>query len=151
MLKKSLNILMSYKISGCKFFGLSLFVNCLLMLSKINMDLRYVQIYNRVKIFIYMLYLRLLNTRLLKCIYLSIGIFRPDIATILIGATRLIATMLASTAVERTGRRFLLMLSTAFCAVSMVRLALCLSLTYVCFVSVSRTPKIRANKFSLII
>ncbi|CAK1540974.1 unnamed protein product [Leptosia nina] len=44
---------------------------------------------------------------------------RPDIATIIIGSTRLIASMVAPFVVERAGRRILLLASTAFCACSL--------------------------------
>ncbi|XP_022128860.2 facilitated trehalose transporter Tret1-like [Pieris rapae] len=44
---------------------------------------------------------------------------RPDIATIVIGSTRLLASMIAPFVVERAGRRILLLVSTAFCACSL--------------------------------
>ncbi|XP_038219739.1 facilitated trehalose transporter Tret1-like [Zerene cesonia] len=44
---------------------------------------------------------------------------RPDLATIYIGGTRLIASMVAPFVVERAGRRILLLVSTVFCAVSL--------------------------------
>ncbi|XP_046972892.1 facilitated trehalose transporter Tret1-like [Vanessa cardui] len=44
---------------------------------------------------------------------------RPDIATIIIGATRLLASLVAPFVVERAGRRILLLVSTAFCAISL--------------------------------
>ncbi|XP_075986337.1 facilitated trehalose transporter Tret1-like [Anticarsia gemmatalis] len=44
---------------------------------------------------------------------------RPDLATILVGTTRLVASMIAPTVVERAGRRILLLTSTAFCAISL--------------------------------
>ncbi|XP_045519410.1 facilitated trehalose transporter Tret1-like isoform X2 [Pieris brassicae] len=44
---------------------------------------------------------------------------RPDIATIVIGSTRLVASMIAPFIVERAGRRILLLVSTAFCACSL--------------------------------
>ncbi|XP_047035819.1 facilitated trehalose transporter Tret1-like [Helicoverpa zea] len=44
---------------------------------------------------------------------------RPDLATILVGATRLLSSLIAPTLVERAGRRILLLTSTAFCAVSL--------------------------------
>ncbi|CAH4035296.1 unnamed protein product [Pieris brassicae] len=45
---------------------------------------------------------------------------RPDIATIVIGSTRLVASMIAPFIVERAGRRILLLVSTAFCACSLL-------------------------------
>ncbi|VVC94596.1 unnamed protein product [Leptidea sinapis] len=45
---------------------------------------------------------------------------RPDIATIFIGCTRLVASMIAPFLVERAGRRILLLVSTAFCACSLL-------------------------------
>ncbi|XP_045780285.1 uncharacterized protein LOC123877526 [Maniola jurtina] len=44
---------------------------------------------------------------------------RPDLATIIIGATRLIASCVAPFVVERAGRRILLLVSTAACALSL--------------------------------
>ncbi|XP_041985149.1 facilitated trehalose transporter Tret1-like [Aricia agestis] len=44
---------------------------------------------------------------------------QPDIATIIIGVTRLLASSVAPFVVERAGRRMLLLLSTAFCAISL--------------------------------
>lgn len=51
-----------------------------------------------------------------------LSISRPYIATIIVGTTRLIASMIAPIVVERAGRRILLLVSTAFCALSLVRL-----------------------------
>ncbi|CAG4932776.1 unnamed protein product [Parnassius apollo] len=44
---------------------------------------------------------------------------RPDLATIIIGATRLVASLIAPALVERAGRRILLLVSTACCAMSL--------------------------------
>ncbi|XP_072934062.1 uncharacterized protein [Epargyreus clarus] len=44
---------------------------------------------------------------------------RPDLATIIVGVTRLISSMVAPVVVERAGRRILLLVSTAFCACSL--------------------------------
>ncbi|CAG9569127.1 unnamed protein product [Danaus chrysippus] len=56
---------------------------------------------------------------------------RPDIATIMIGATRLLASLIAPFVVERAGRRILLLVSTVFCAVSLFTLGSYFHLTRV--------------------
>ncbi|XP_030025814.2 facilitated trehalose transporter Tret1 isoform X1 [Manduca sexta] len=60
------------------------------------------------------------------CLFFTTTIFqlagssiRPDLATILVGATRLISSMIAPTVVERAGRRILLLVSTASCSLSL--------------------------------
>lgn len=47
---------------------------------------------------------------------------RPDLATIIIGATRLVSSIIAPTFIDRTGRKLLLLVSTAACALSLVSL-----------------------------
>lgn len=47
---------------------------------------------------------------------------RPDIATIIIGVTRLASGLIAPTFVERSGRKILLLISMAACAFSLVRI-----------------------------
>ncbi|XP_072932215.1 facilitated trehalose transporter Tret1-like [Epargyreus clarus] len=49
---------------------------------------------------------------------------KPDIATIIIGITQLLASFVAPIFVERNGRRILLLLSTAFCCFALVILGL---------------------------
>lgn len=46
---------------------------------------------------------------------------RSDLATILIGVTRLVSGLIAPAFVERSGRKILLLISMAACAVSLVR------------------------------
>ncbi|KOB67447.1 Uncharacterized protein OBRU01_19809 [Operophtera brumata] len=45
---------------------------------------------------------------------------RPDIATIIIGVTRLVSSIIAPTFVERSGRKILLLISTMACAMSLM-------------------------------
>lgn len=45
---------------------------------------------------------------------------RPDLATIIIGVTRLVSSLIAPTFVERSGRKILLLVSMIACAISLV-------------------------------
>ncbi|XP_068625596.1 facilitated trehalose transporter Tret1-like [Battus philenor] len=49
---------------------------------------------------------------------------RPDLATIIIGVTRLVSSIIAPTFVERSGRKILLLISMAACALSLAILGL---------------------------
>lgn len=50
---------------------------------------------------------------------------KPDLATIIIGVTRLLSSLIAPLLVESKGRRILLLISMAACACSLVSILLC--------------------------